>query len=173
MAINTTPEDPNANAYCTADEASDYLLNQRLYASQWASTPVATQEAAIIWAARLLDETMNWKGYRRTRLQSMRWPRSGVQDPDGWWYDFDSVPQIIKDANAELAYALVIRNRTLEPKLIGQGMKDIKAGTVSITIDKDGVLAMVPGYVVTKLQRVAIYDEVGGPGDRVVTLVRA
>lgn len=162
--LNATDKSTTANAYCTEAYATTYLTQKRLpnYAPEWLVADVPTREAAIIWATRVLDECFNWNGWKRTLTQSLRWPRSGVTTPDFFWYDYDTVPDPIREGTAELALSLLKRDRTKEPKLLGQGFSDLAVGPIKLNVDPTMVLALIPTHIAAKLQYMG---SVQGPGE--------
>ena len=110
------------------------------------------KERSLIWATRLLDNLFVWKGTKRTEEQSLRWPRSGVLDPDGYEYDYDTVPTILEESTAEYALELLASDRFKTPDLLGKGIERAKVGSVEITVDSstgqepavpDGILALL------------------------------
>jgi len=66
----------------------------------------ATDEANLRRAAVILDASYEWIGLRQYETQARGWPRLVNVLVDDWPIDPDTVPQAIKDAQAELAYAL-------------------------------------------------------------------
>lgn len=134
----------------------------------------ATQVRAAIWAAALLDRMFEWKGGVATvNQQSMRWPRLGVIDQDGEEYSSSTVPQLIKDAQAELAFELVLRDRFREPELLGQGFTSAALGPLRVTVDPKQVLSWIPEYIVAMLAHVGTLIPEATRGDRVAKLYRS
>lgn len=166
-----TPKATNANAYCTEAEASAYLTEERPHtAAAWVAASTADREKAIIWATFILDNSMDWYGSRRTIEQALKWPRSGVHW-DNVWFDYDTIPSLLVKATAELAMALLKRDRTLEPDLLGKGFSKVSAGPVDITVDPEQVLPVVPTYIFSILEPLGVAKN-PGTGDRTVSLVR-
>lgn len=65
LVIDTTLEGANANSYAEVAEVDAYH-EARLHNSLWKSiTDVEVKKAAIIWATRVLDSYMNWKGVKK------------------------------------------------------------------------------------------------------------
>jgi hypothetical protein len=130
MPLDATPGSQSANSYATVAEADAYHLT-RLHNAQWSSATNDVKEAALIWAARLLDQE-TWKGYRSTELQAMRWPRYDVVDADG--YTLNGVPRILKDSQSELAFLLLQSDRTADSGT--EGFSRIKVDVLELEIDK-------------------------------------
>lgn len=101
---------PLSNTYITLAEADAYH-DCRLDAVDW--TRCATDEdrsKALIQSARLLD-TMSFIGCRTATTQARQWPRKGITDLCGCEDEDvsdDVIPQAIKDAQSELALALIM-----------------------------------------------------------------
>lgn len=90
-----------AESYLSVADADTYHSNRGN--STWTGTD-EVKEQALRKATQYLDATYTWKGTINSTTQSLNWPRDGVTDRDGRDLD-DSVPQLLKDATAELALA--------------------------------------------------------------------
>lgn len=148
--IVATPASPSANSYITEAEATTYF-GGRLYASAYTSASTADKQAALIWATALLDQSIDWNGSIRTQTQKLRWPRSGLVDLDHRTIDYDTIPQILKDATAEMALALLSRDRMVEPDLLGLGMSEASLDVMSVKIDPSMLLDLLPKAVLMAL----------------------
>lgn len=174
MPLIATAKAANANAYCTIEEADDYLeLRRGTDVSAWTTATDEAKASCIIWATALLDYLCEWEGSPRTFEQALRWPRSGVRrNRDLDWLDYDTVPAQIKDATAEFAFALLQADRTKEPALMGLGFSSATVvGVVSVTVDKKMIRPLVPPLVAIMIGGLGTvqYD---ANGDRAVRLVR-
>jgi len=134
MAFNTEVGGASSTSYSTVAEADAYH-EMRLYADDWDTASNTTKEKSLMWATRLLDENVDWTGVKADDDQSLRWPRYGTYDADGYAIDNDVIPQAVKYATAELALALIQNNRTAEPDTVG--FKSLKvAGVIDFEVDK-------------------------------------
>ncbi|MFA6711338.1 MAG: DnaT-like ssDNA-binding protein [Candidatus Caldatribacteriota bacterium] len=116
------------NSYVSLNEAEEYLSDRYGYAT-WQSSEY--QEVALISAARLLDTQLSWKYSKTESDQTMQWPRIGF-DEAVFGFDEDTVPQIVKDAQCELAFD-IIENGGIKPAFQTQDdIKRIKADTVEL-----------------------------------------
>jgi hypothetical protein len=151
--INATPLSTTANSFGTLAEADDYLANKRLNGGAWAVLAQALRETALIQACALLERGFTWAGSIRTIEQKLSWPRSGVEDPNGRWYSYDTVPDIVKEAQFELAFALTVKDRIAgqEPDLLGKGFSRVKLDVIDIDVDPNQVLGAFPPWVVSHL----------------------
>lgn len=174
IVINTTPKDPAANSYASLVEANTWMAN-RLYTDVWDAATDDNKSKALIWATALLDASMDWFGTRRTITQVLKWPRSGVRaEIDGPWYDYDTIPDILKQITTEFAALLLSRDRTVEPGLLGKGFKEASAGSLRIVVDDLQVLNFIPDYILTRCKFLGQVAEVRRSGGaKIVKLSRA
>ena len=136
-----TPGAADANSYCTLAEANTYH-DAHLYATTWtgaASDDVRT--VALIMATRLIDQHIDWDGAKTSETQALRWPRTGMEDGDGYSIDSDVIPQLLKDATAELARLLIGSDLTTTSSSGGE-INSIKVGPIAIGY-AEGVTAEV------------------------------
>ncbi len=140
-----------ANSYLTRDEATQILTVNRLWGATWADSTDEKKDAALIWATSLIDTAFDFYGYIRHLDQSLRWPRTGVIDRDERSVDYDTIPKQVKEATAELALVLLKRDRTVEPAALGKGVKSVTVGPLSITVDSEQVIDLIPESVRMKL----------------------
>lgn len=133
----------NSNSYCTTAEADSYHETTRLHNSAWESA--ADPEIALIWATRLLDEQVRWKGVISNEDQALRWPRSYVYTRDGVLIEGDTIPTWLKNATAELALYLVSEDRLAEAGT--RGFEEIKLPGIKIKPDKRDRKPVIPRSV--------------------------
>lgn len=131
MTIVVTAGSASAVAYDTAANADAYFTERGI--TTWTGTDAA-KEAALIRGADYLDRRYNgrWVGVKSTSTQAMAWPRSYVDDVDGYAIDADEIPLAVKRANYEAAL-LVLTGTDLEPVLTRGGAptrERVKAGPV-------------------------------------------
>lgn len=81
LVIETGSGIANANSYVTVAEADTYFLIRN--ESAWAGTQ-AQKEAALIKGTQYIDGKYRsrWKGIRVSNLQTLTWPRVGVEVED-------------------------------------------------------------------------------------------
>ena len=172
MAIITTPGAIDANSYATLVEADAYHAN-RLHNSAWTGASDATKESALIWATNLLDANMGWHGYATTDTQALDWPRTGVVDKNGYTIDSDVIPQDLKNAQSELAFLLIVNDRTIGDDPTVPGATKVKAGPLEVTIDTDYNQLVLSSSVVAYIQYLGDFVGVGNDsGSSVAKLVR-
>jgi len=145
MVVETGSASSTANSYCSIVD-SDTYHEMRLHNSTWTSLSSDTQkEMSLMWATRILDEEMEWYGIKYSEGQALRWPRSGVVDPDGYSIGSEEIPTFLIDATAELAMHLVSSDRSEDPGTIG--FSEIQAGSVKLKIDKRWQSGILPRSV--------------------------
>jgi len=129
-----------SNSYATVAECDDYHDGiPATYTADWTGATDENKEDALMWATRLLDSWVDWKGVKADISttsgvpdQRLEWPREGVVGPNGEDLDSTLIPQWLKEAASELARQLLIKNLTKEPI---RGFERIRAGDVDITFD--------------------------------------
>lgn len=127
MAIINTIGSPDANCYPSFDEADVYFEN-RMHSEAWFK--VQDQGPFLISASAMLDWSFTWKGRKSDTAQSRQWPRIGAMRPNGEVIDKNIIPQEIKIAVFELAFANLASDGTLRDPLSGIGQ--LQAGSLMI-----------------------------------------
>lgn len=99
----------NSNSYVTLAEADTYFTNQGNAGASWAA-PDAFKNEYLVNAAFALDRTYGqWylsQLRRGDSSQAMLWPREIVWDRNGRRLEYGTIPQVIKDAQCEMALLL-------------------------------------------------------------------
>lgn len=156
----------NSNSYVTLAEANTYF-DTHPQASGW--TGLASDDIRnryLITAARVLDACFQFNGFKAVANQAMQWPREGAVDRDGGdsgirvpgsntpsgYFDSDSVPQGIKDAQCEMARFLVASNRMDDAP--GTGIKEFELpGAIRVAFETGKLQQICPEFVVNMLRR--------------------
>jgi hypothetical protein len=144
LALIATPKATNANTYSTLAEAETYH-EARLHNSDWNDASTGTKNSALVWATRLLDELIEWDGFQVDSDQALRFPRSGIFDYDGNYFDPDLIPTWLKNATAEFAMSLIANDRVKESDL--KGFSSVKVASIRLNADKYDNPAFVPPNV--------------------------
>ena len=146
VTIIATVGATNSNSYCTLTEADTYH-EERLHVDDWDNAGSNEKNSALVWATRILDEQVDWDGYKRSDAQALRWPRSYVYDTDGYPIDSSTIPQWLKNATAELARNLITGDRTLDTNYDTKGFKSIQIGDLKMVMDTYTGKAVIPKSV--------------------------
>lgn len=154
--FDTTVGGAAANSYATVAEADDYLLERRLHVgTAWSDLGNDEREAALMWAAQVLDQ-YNFVGSIADETQALQWPRIDAYTKDGRLVASDEIPNIVKDAQAEIAYSLV-GNQTIAGQPAGEGYEEVQVGPIRVKFrDPAGqgdILDQVPKDVRNMLKR--------------------
>ena len=110
MALDCTVGTPTANSYASVAEADAYLA-VRGDTSTWTALTLPQQEAKLQWACIQLD-TLYFTGIKTNLVQALEWPRFNVHDKNGYWLPGNTIPQALKNAQAELAFQLIANDWT-------------------------------------------------------------
>lgn len=132
--INATVGSAIANSYQALDGASEYFAN-RLGAERWEDYSEDARRRALLSAVRVLD-SLPFIGARVTETQALKWPRVNgldneeLTDLQGREYAADVIPQPVKDAQCEIALAML-----LDPSLNDSALIQAKLKTNRLEID--------------------------------------
>lgn len=93
---------PGAQVYISAADADSYFLARGNAA--WVALTTEQKEAALIKGQDYMSQAYGarWKGSRVSATQALDWPRMDVE-AYGFEVASDTVPQAVKNANAEFA----------------------------------------------------------------------
>ncbi|MHC4644044.1 MAG: DnaT-like ssDNA-binding protein [Planctomycetota bacterium] len=91
-----------SNTYITLASAGTYMENRT--DANWTSASTTEKEHALIQAGMYLN-TLNWKGQKISRDQSMQFPRQNLYDEDGYLYATNAIPSKVAEAQVEAALA--------------------------------------------------------------------
>lgn len=93
-----------ANSYLSVADAATYF---ETYSdpSAWDLAATSDRQTALRMATQWLDNRFlgRWKGTRANESQALAWPRSGVEDEDGYAVSSIAIPAKLKHATAEMA----------------------------------------------------------------------
>lgn len=138
--LTTIPGSAVSDSYVTMAEADAHHA-ARLHNAAWTSATEANKEAALKWAARIMND-LEWLGRKSDDKQALAWPRAGVVNWDGYLLDTDFIPTKIKTAQIEYAFLLLQSDRTAESGTEGFSM--IQVGPIKLDInanDRSGRLS--------------------------------
>ena len=122
-SIDTTVGGASANSYVTLAEADAYF-DEHLNVTDWTDATDDLKNRALIQAARRLDQ-LSFNGGKATEAQALKWPRIGVVDDEGYGIDSDEIPQQMKDAQCELALAMLASDLLADTGLEGFEMVEV------------------------------------------------
>jgi len=122
-SIDRTVGGASANSYVTLAEANAYF-DEHLNVSEWTDATDDLKNRALIQATRRLDQ-LSFNGGKATEAQALKWPRIGVVDDEGYGIDSDEIPQQMKDAQCELALAMLASDLLVDTGLEGFEMVEV------------------------------------------------
>lgn len=130
--------------------ANSYIsvANFQTYASDRGITITGTEEDLLIQAMDVLNG-YNYLGYRYTEDQALPWPRGGVVKHEIYYYDTNEIPQILIDAQCEIALAIDAGYNPLA--VITRDKKKVKAGSVEVEYMDGTVSNPVSPKIMNKL----------------------
>lgn len=159
MALIVIPGAVDANSYISEADADLYFAD-RLHAVAWTAANLATKEAVLKWATRILD-WQEWLGSRASLAQYLRWPRSGVLNIDhDAELDLAAIPRFLEEATCELAILLIESDITATPGTAG--ISEIKVSDIELKLD---LVHNRPGMLPLSVQElIGPYLEAGSIG---------
>ncbi len=94
----------DAESYVSVADTDTYLLN--LGYTVWAKLNTQENEQALRRATKYMGQAyrLRWIGSRKTSTQALDWPRVDAVDYEGFEYSDSVVPQLVKNACAELSF---------------------------------------------------------------------
>jgi hypothetical protein len=102
LVVETGSGDPTAESYASVADANAYFSARGV--STWDGLDPA-KEVALRLGTSWLDGkyAAQFKGYRASSTQALRWPRAGVNDADGYAIASTTIPTALKNACCEAA----------------------------------------------------------------------
>ena len=144
LTLIETAASETANTYCSLAEAETYF-ESKYHKDNWTAATDANKNIVLVESTRLLDQHFDWEGVKWSSDQALRWPRTGVITPDAYDVDYQTIPQFLKDATAELALHILTEDRTQENDT--RGIKSMKAGPLELHLDKGDRQLVIPDAV--------------------------
>ena len=118
----------DANAYIDVAFFNTYHTDRNVTDVVDGNFETADIQGAIVLASDYLDSRYGYVGEKRSSLQTTQWPRFDAVDRDE--YIVFGIPQVIKEACADLALAEIKQAGSLFPDITfdstGQGIKRIR-----------------------------------------------
>lgn len=131
----------NATSYVDTTYADDYLsIGPQTQNTEWAALTLGEKQTWLMFASRLIDQAVDWNGYKTVENSGLRWPREGACNCDGILIDKNTIPEEVKMSTVEVARYFV-HNATLVPySVVDDAVSLKKIRVAEITIEwKDGV----------------------------------
>jgi hypothetical protein len=171
ITVETGSGTTGANSYISLADANTYFEGN-VYASNWTSANDAQRSAALVHATRMIDQQVQWNGFRTFETQPLAWPRQEVFDPDdaeGDNLDDTTIPQWLKDVVCELALVLLTGARETDPD--GQGIAEFElTGVLKVKFNEGTAKRPLPDWLTAVVLK---YGTVTLARSGVVKLIRA
>lgn len=135
----------NANTYVSAATLTSYATARGI-------TLVSAPELLLIQAMDYL-ESKDFIGVKDTRDQTTEWPRFGAYI-DGYPIDTNYIPQLLKDAQCEIAIAIDISQ---DPSVaIQPAVKTETVDVISVTYKDGGASTVINRKIALKLNKLLV-----------------
>ena len=127
-SITATVGGASSNSYVDVATAQAYL-DERPNVEDWTGATADERIRALIAAARRLDQEQ-YRGRIASSAQALQWPRVGVEDRNGYTVASTTVPQEVKDAQVELALAMLGDDLLADSGL--EAFESVKLGAMAV-----------------------------------------
>lgn len=165
MAFTFVVEDGSrvtgATSYVSVAYADDYFEIDPNFSATWTALSTANKQYYLAWATRIMDQKVQWAGYRYTETQALRWPRQNVLDADGNAIDVDEMPRQLLEATCEFAKWLYTNDPTTGRD--EDNLKKIVVDVVEIEY-QDGVSQSSYPNLLNQILKPIGYMRIGGYG---------
>lgn len=153
--VETGTAEADATAYLTIDELKQYWDNMGY---SYSALPDTTIMQYINKSSKLLDSMFiqRYPGVRTSSDQGLEWPRLEAYYVDGWIIDYDVVPNEIKNATAEMVYA-VSQDASVQP-IISKDGKVIEERVKIDVIEEQKKYASATVTGISRDKVTAVYD---------------
>jgi hypothetical protein len=152
---------PNTDTYGTVAEADAYFLAGYGY-TKWDGLDEPTKEQLLRSAVQHEDLLCDWYGNKSDSDQLLEFPRNYVTNE----VDADPTPQAIKNAQFEIAYAIIDTGSTTTDG--GDPLTELKAGSVTMKFNATSTSNPIVNSLT--LQLLEPYGACSGTGN--ITLIR-
>ena len=115
------------NSYISLDYADSYASSTMRY-DEW--SVYDNQESALKFATILLENRVRWYGCKTSSSQTLQWPRRGLLDRYNKAVDSSTVPEIVKQIQAELAFYMMEN----KPMVINNGIEHMDFEGLSMNL---------------------------------------
>jgi len=137
MAFRVQDDDgltAGANAYAEVTFVRDYWLDRGTDLSTTTDTNLQT---AIVRATQYVDARYTYAGCRRNRAQETEFPRTDLEDRDG--YLVNGIPPVVKKVVAELAQRALTISLMPDPEVADASGRHIKSKSEGVGPLREGV----------------------------------
>lgn len=147
VTLDSTIGGASSNSFGSLAEAEAYF-EARLYSDAWsgAASDDVKKQALIMATQQIVNETC-WTGSPATTTQALPWARTGMYDRNGNAIASNVIPQDLKNAQFEMALALLKSDRTTESDVEALGLTKLKAGPVELGFSGEAKASVVTSFV--------------------------
>lgn len=122
----------DANSYVSVDFADDYFSARGI--SSWLNLEETIKENVLVRATDYVDNIFQWYGQKKTKEQSLRFPRINLLDYEGT--EIEGVPNRLKQAVCEGALILSEGTELYQTSEANGNVVSESIGELSFTYDK-------------------------------------
>lgn len=149
-----------ANSYVSVAFADTYFTYDINFSSTWGALTNAEKENSLIWATRILDQKVRWKGSKSVETSALRWPRTGLTDRDDVVIADDEIPLQLKELTCEVAKFLQTTDPTISQG--GDALKAIVVDVIEIQYQDGATQPTTPPLFNQLLRNIGYYPMASG-----------
>lgn len=149
IAVDATIGGAASNSYIDVAAADQIMEYRQTTFAVWSALSDDQKGAALISATQMFD-ALDWKGIRAAEGQSLRWPRSGVYDLDGYAIADDAIPSDVQEAVADYAYTVSQGDQFQATGL--EGFSEIKVDVINLKLDASDRDSAIPDRILDRLR---------------------
>lgn len=148
LVLETGSGISGANSYVSLAVAAE-LLAEVSVTTAWANVSEPLREALLARAASIIDADFSFRGEVLLVTQGLSFPRKNLLDRDK--REITGIPRMLKEANAEFAYALS-QNTDIISDPGASSVDQLKVGPIELKIsDSAKIKKLMPDSVIQKL----------------------
>lgn len=144
-----------SNSYVTVERAEE-IIAATVNSDGW-PTDTIEKQAALMESTRIIDSSFMFYGQPASDSQSLRWPRTGVQDLDGRTIPSNSIPKELEYAVVAFALYLAQNNGV---SVAQSNVSRMKVGPIDMAFNSDVGVVGMPGFIVNVLSFLGMYSGV-------------
>jgi len=149
-----------ANSYVSVAFADAYFSPDLNFSTTWDALTNDAKENSLIWATRILDQKVRWKGSKSDETSDLRWPRTGLVDRDDVTIEDNEIPLQLKELTCEVAKFLQTTDATVSQG--GDALKAIVVDVIEIQYQDGAVQPSTPPLFNQLLRNIGFYPMASG-----------
>jgi hypothetical protein len=137
LVLETGAGVSGANTWVSFSEFVDYFVARNdTEIAEGSDYADEDREGALLYAAREIDQSFEWHGYRTTTVQGLGFPRTGCYDKEGNLIASTEIPEVLKEAQIERAREHLAVRALNEPINPTAELSSLEVGPLALEWDR-------------------------------------